>query len=103
MLEDGSEHGLNDNGRAWVRDERRLLMQLLGEEVDSQVAVLTGSRRGADTDDLARTTLQDQEVTETDVVRRDGDGVGSRGARSCRASGSRGFGVDRDVDILMMM
>ena len=35
LLEDGAQHGLNDNRRAWVGDERGLFMQLLGEEVDT--------------------------------------------------------------------
>lgn len=52
-------------------------MQLLGEEVNSQVAVLTSLSGGGDADDLARTTLQDQEIANADVVAGDGDGVGS--------------------------
>lgn len=50
-------------------------MQLLGEEVNAQVSVLTGGGGGGDADDLARTTLEDQEIAETDVVAWDGDGV----------------------------
>lgn len=50
-------------------------MQLLGEEIDTQVAVLTSSGRGGDADDLARAVLKDQEITETNVVAWDGDGV----------------------------
>lgn len=51
-------------------------MQLLGEEIDTQVAVLTSGGGGGDADDLARTTLEDQEITEADVVRWNGDSVG---------------------------
>lgn len=54
-------------------------MQLLGEKIDTQVAVLAGSRRGGNADDLARTALEDQEITDTDVMARDGDSVGSVG------------------------
>jgi len=76
LLEDRTEHGLDDNTWAWVGDERGLLMQLLGEEVNAQVSVLAGGRGGGDADDLARTTLKDQEIAEADVVAWDGDGVG---------------------------
>jgi hypothetical protein len=55
-------------------------MQLLGEEVDTQVSVLTGGRGGGDTDDLARATLKDQEVSDPDVVAWDGDRVGGVGS-----------------------
>jgi len=75
LLEDRSQHGLDDDGRAGVGDEGGLLMQLLGEEVDTQVAVLTSGRGGCDADDLARTTLEDQEIAEADVMGGDGDGV----------------------------
>jgi hypothetical protein len=76
LLEDGAEHGLDDDAGCRVGDERRLLVQLLGEEVDTKVAVLAGSRRGGDADDLAGAALQDEDVTQADVVAWDGDGVG---------------------------
>jgi hypothetical protein len=38
--------------------------------------VLASGRRGGDADDLARTALKDQEITEADVVAGNGDGVG---------------------------
>jgi hypothetical protein len=76
LLEDRAEHVLDNDRRAGVADERRLLVELLGEEVDSEVAVLAGLGRGGDADDLARTALQDQQVADPDVVARDGDGVG---------------------------
>jgi hypothetical protein len=80
LLEDRAEHVLDNDRRAGVADERRLLVELLGEEVDSEVAVLAGLGRGGDADDLARTALQDQQVADPDVVARDGDGVGNHGA-----------------------
>jgi len=49
---------------------------LSGEEINTQVTVLTSGRGGGDTDNLARASLEHQEVTHTDVVARDGDGVG---------------------------
>lgn len=35
LLEDGAQHGLDNDARRGARDERRLLVQLLGEEVDT--------------------------------------------------------------------
>jgi hypothetical protein len=42
LLEDWAKHSLNNNTWARVGDEGRLFMQLLGEEVHSQVSVLAG-------------------------------------------------------------
>lgn len=92
LLEDRAEHGLDNNTWAWVGDERGLFMQLLGEEVDTQVSVLASGSGGGDTDNLARTTLEDQEIAETDVVSGDGDGVGGvgwfGGGRASRSLGA---------------
>lgn len=76
LLEDRADHGLDDDARGRVGDERRLLMQLLSEEVDTKVAVLAGGSRGRDADDLARAALEDEDVAEADVVARDGHRVG---------------------------
>ncbi len=50
-------------------------MELLGEEIDTQIAVLARLRGSRDADDLAWTTLQDQEVTDADVVAGDSNRV----------------------------
>lgn len=76
LLEDWSQHSLDDDTWAWVGDERGLFIQLSGEEVDTQVAVLASGSGGGDTDNLAGTSLEHQEVTHTDVVARDGNSVG---------------------------
>jgi len=76
LLEDWAEHILDNDGRRWVRHEAGLLMELLAEEVHSEVAVLASLSRRGDTDDLARTTLQDYEITDANVVTWDSDGVG---------------------------
>jgi hypothetical protein len=76
LLEDRAEHVLDDDRGRRVGDEGRLLMELLGEEVHTQVAVLTGLGGGGDADDLARAALEDQEIANADVVAGDGDGVG---------------------------
>jgi hypothetical protein len=82
LLEDGTLHILDDDGWRRVRDKAGLFMELLGEEVDAEVAVLTGLGRRGDADDLARAALEDQEVTDADVVAGDGDCVGMHGAMS---------------------
>jgi hypothetical protein len=76
LLEDRAEHVLDNDGRSRVGDEGRLLMELLGEQVNTEVTVLSSLGGGGDANDLARASLQDQEVADADVVARDGDGVG---------------------------
>lgn len=72
-LVDGTQHGLDDNGGGGVGDEAGLLLQLAGEEVDTQVAVLAGLGGDRDADDLAWATLQDEDVANADEVAGDGD------------------------------
>jgi len=76
LSEDWAEHSLQNNAWGWVGDDGRLLSQLLGEKINTQVAVLTGSRGGGDLDQLTRTTLKDEDVTEADEMGGDGDVVG---------------------------
>lgn len=96
LLEDRAEHVLDNDGGGWVADEGRLLVQLLGEEVDTEVAVLAGLGGSCDTDDLARAALEDQEVANADVVAGNGDGVGHTAAlgvaRSHAGGGLTGSG-----------
>lgn len=80
LLEDRAEHVLDNDRGAGVADEGRLLVELLGEEVNTEVTVLASLGRGGDADDLARAALQDQQVADPDVVAGDGDGVGNHGA-----------------------
>lgn len=61
-------------------DLARLLVQLLGEEVDAQVAVLARGGRGRDADHLARVALQHQDIADPDVVAGDCD-CGGRNVR----------------------
>lgn len=76
-------------------------MQLLGEEINTQVPVLASGRGGGNTDDLARSALEDQEIANADMVGRDGDGVG-RGGRATRSStGTRA--LDGDINLLPVM
>ena len=52
-------------------------MQLLREEVHAEIAVLASLSRCGDTNDLAGTALKHQEVTNANVMARDGDGLRS--------------------------
>lgn len=72
-LVDGSKHGLDNNRGRGVGDEAGLFMKLTGEEVNTKVAVLASLGRDGDTDHLARTSLEDEEITDTDEVNGDGD------------------------------
>lgn len=92
LLEDRAEHGLDDNAGGRVGDEGRLLVQLLGEQVNTEVAVLPSGSRGGDADDLAGAALEHQDITQADVVAGDGDGVGDGTAASARSRGG-GRGV----------
>jgi hypothetical protein len=85
LLEDRTKHVLDDDGRARVGDEAGLLMELLGEEVNTEVTVLAGLGRGGDADDLARAALE---------VAGDGDGVGRR-SHGARWDSEAGL-LDRD-------
>lgn len=100
LLEDGSEKGVeNDRGRR-VRDNTRLLVKLLGEQVNTEVTVLAGLGRGGDTDDLARAVLEDDQVTNADVVARDGEGALGRlvGRRDVSGLGQVGVVVGVSSD-----
>jgi len=68
LLEDRSQHGLDNHGWGWVADEGGLFVQLAGEKVNTKIAVLSGLRRHADTDDLRRTALEKENVTNADEV-----------------------------------
>lgn len=72
-LVDGAEHGLNHHGGGRVGDEARLLLQLAGEQIDTEVTVLASLGGDRDADDLAGTTLEDQDVPDADKVAGDGD------------------------------
>lgn len=76
-LVDRAEHGLDDDGGGGVGDEAGLLLQLTGEEVDTEVTVLTGLGGDRDTDDLAGAALEDQDVANADKVAGDRDGLAS--------------------------
>jgi hypothetical protein len=101
LLEDWAEHALDDHGGGGVRDGAGLLVELLGEEVDTEVTVLAGGGRGGDADDLAGTALEDQDVAQADVVAGDGDGGGSVLVRSGANTAARA-GRRADLGVLDM-
>jgi len=65
---------VEDNRGRWVRDDTWFLMELLGEEVNTKVSVLTSLGGGSNADDLTWAVLKDHEVTDADVVAWDGEG-----------------------------
>jgi hypothetical protein len=83
LLEDRTKHVLDNDGWGRVGDEAGLLMELLGEQVNTEVTVLASLGGGGDADDLARAALKDQEVANADVVAGDGDVGGGRHLASC--------------------
>lgn len=50
-------------------------MKLSGEKVNTEISVLAGLTRLRDADNLARSTLKNQEIANADEVARDCDGV----------------------------
>jgi hypothetical protein len=78
LLEDWAQHVLDNDGWGWSGDEGWLLMKLLGEQINTEVTVLASLWGGGDADDLARTSLKHQEITDADVVAWDSDGSGGR-------------------------
>lgn len=96
-LVDRAEHGLDNDGGRGVGDEARLLLQLAGEEVDTEVAVLAGLGGDRDTDDLAGTTLQDEDVANADEVAGDGDilasGLGTTNLLASAEDGGRSWAM----------
>lgn len=54
-------------------------MQLLGEQINTEEAVLTSGIGSADLDDLAWAALEDHNVANADVVGWDRDGVWDAG------------------------
>jgi len=75
LLEDWAEHALDDDRGLWVAYEGRLFVKLSSEQVNTKISVLAGLTRLRDSDDLAWSTLQDQEITDSDEVAGDCDAV----------------------------
>lgn len=65
-------------------------MKLLGEQINTKVAVLASVRAGGDANDLAGASLEDEHVANADVVAWNGDGVGSTAAAVSLATAGAG-------------
>jgi hypothetical protein len=70
LLEYWAEHGLYNYGWGRVGDKGRFFVELASEEINTKVAVLAGGSGCGDLDDLAWTTLKDQDITNANVVSR---------------------------------
>jgi hypothetical protein len=100
LLEDWAQHGLYNNRWRWAGDERGVLVQLLGEEVNTEEAVLASGWGCSDLDHLGSTSLEDHDIANAHVVGWNGDGVGNAatwrgrhvGARSLAAATAGGGG-----------
>jgi hypothetical protein len=106
LLEDGTLHGLDNHAGSRVGDAGALLMQLLGEEVDTKVAVLASGSRRADADNLARAALEHQDITEADVVAGNGNcatRVSAWVLAGGRAAGAASADRLADFDLLFLV
>ena len=77
-------------------------MELLGEQVDTKVAVLAGGSRGGDADDLAGAALEDQDIPVADVVARDGHSVGDAG-RAAGGGRRSGYHLTHDLGVVVVV
>jgi hypothetical protein len=91
LLVDWSKHGVHDNGWSGVGDKARFFLELAGEEINTEEAILASLRAAGDADNLAGTTLEDQEVADPDVVAWDGNG-----GRTIATADTRFSGFDAD-------
>jgi len=102
LLENGAEQAVKNDRRARVRDHAGLLMQLLGEQVHTEVTVLTGLGGRGDPDDLAGAVLQDHQVANADVVAGDGEGAGLASVDGRDVSGAVAMSVAVIVVVLVV-
>jgi hypothetical protein len=75
LLKDRAEQGVENHWRRGMRNNARFFMKLLGEKVNTKVSVLAGLGAGGNTNDLARTVLENHEIANADVMTRDGEGA----------------------------
>jgi hypothetical protein len=103
---------VEDDGRRRVRDDAGFLVKLTGEEVDTEVTMLARGGRGGDADDLAGALLEDDDITDTDVVARDRVGSGVVGSTAGWSSSNDTAGTTvttrdtlggRDVDTVDLL
>jgi len=94
LLEQRTEHVVEDNRGRGMRNHAGLLMEVLGEQVNTKVTMLTGLLASGDFNNLARAVLEDDEVTNTDVVARNAHHVLVLVARDVNVAVSRAVAVN---------
>jgi len=104
---------VEDDGGRRVRDDAGFLVELTCEKVDTEITVLARGSRGGDANDLAGALLEDHDITDADVMARDGVGgvvAGSstgRGGSSNDTAGTTATTRDalggRDVDTVDLL
>lgn len=77
LLEDRSQHALHIDRCLWVGVEAGFLLKLLGEEIHTEIAVLSSLSTHTDADNFTRSALKNDQIANADEVARDGDCVGS--------------------------
>lgn len=103
-LVDRAKHALDHDGWGRVGDEAGLLVQLTGEQVNTEVTVLAGLRGDRDADHLARTALEDQKIAHADEVARNGDGIAGMSTTGLdNANFLTAAGVARNIDGLFLV
>jgi len=75
LLVDRAHHGVLDDGGRRVRDNAGFLVELTGEEIDTEITMLARGGRGSDADQLAGALLENDNITDADVVA--GNGIGA--------------------------
>lgn len=104
LLEDRAQHVLYEDGRSRIADEAALFLELLREEVHAEIAMLSRLSGSGDADNLARAALENENVTNADVMAWDGDCVWwARSGASLRVAWAHGghFTVLLDNDVLL--
>jgi len=72
LLEAWGQDRVEDDGWRWVADNANFLAEVTGEQINTEVSVLTGGSRGGNANDLRWAFLEDDQVTNSDEVARDG-------------------------------
>lgn len=73
LLEDRAQEGVENNRRRRMGHNTWLFMKLLGEQINSEIAMLTRLGRSGDANDLARAMLKNYQVANANVVAWDGE------------------------------
>jgi hypothetical protein len=105
LLVDGAHHGVLDDGGRRVRNDAGFLVKLTGEEIDTEITMLTRGGRGGGADQLAGTGLEDDNIADADVVAGNGVGaavLGTSNGDAATTIAARRLG-GRDVDLIDLL